>query len=657
MTQKTPAWTMIHGDCRDNFHHLGPVDSIVTDPPYGLDFMGHGWDHGVPGVEFWSGALSCAKPGAHMLAFGGTRTFHRLTCAIEDAGWDIRDCLMWVYGCLDEKTECLTSTGWKRYAEMSTEDLVLQWDAESGCLTWTRPLEVMVYPYSGRMIRLKNRHTDQFLTPNHRVYAKVRRHSRDSAPSQYEVVQAGEIKRHWHVDIPMAGCVSDGIAVEHPYVIGWWMTDAWRHGDGKACMFSQSKPHTLKKLRDALSHFTHSEYVKLARNENQSDEHTFYVTGQISEYLLSAYPDRELTWDVMTWDRSSRKSLFDGLMDGDGSWNIDGHSGAFWSVRRHRRDVFAALCVSLGFRCYEDEENNSVYVNVSTGSTQIQSKHYTQPEEYTGDVWCIRVPMGAFVARRSGKPFITGNSGFPKSHNLKDAWQGWGTCLKPAWEPIILARKPITGTVANNVLTNGTGALNIDACRVEPSGESRERHGEDSMSRRYADRGATNFSATPGVRGGSPSGRWPANLIHDGSDQVTSMFPFSKDGVAVQRNRDGGFHNEIYGKYKRPAVADVGFGGSGSSARFFYCAKASKSERGPGNNHPTVKPTALMRYLCRLITPPGGVVLDPFAGSGSTGVAAISEGFRFAGIERDADYIQICNSRLSATITNFTNSQ
>lgn len=324
--------TIINDDCLHAMQGLedNTIDSIVTDPPYGLSFMGKDWDHGIPGVVFWQEALRIAKPGCHLLAFGGTRTFHRLAVAIEDAGWDIRDTLMWVYG-----------------------------------------------------------------------------------------------------------------------------------------------------------------------------------------------------------------------------------------------------------------------------------------------------------------------SGFPKSHNLKGEWQGYGTALKPAWEPVIVARKPLEGTVANNVLKWGTGALNIDGCRVPLNGDkpysypngSGGSHGPVPIRIHYDN---------PVY--GNPQGRFPANLIHDGSDAVVSGFP-------------------------------------NDTSRFFYCAKASKSERNMGcegleerkrdasrhvgqpsmnggdgnpynrgakplaNNHPTVKPLALMRYLCRLVTPPDGVVLDPFCGSGSTLVGALQEGFRYIGIEKDPDYVNIAYAR------------
>lgn len=240
-------------------------------------------------------------------------------------------------------------------------------------------------------------------------------------------------------------------------------------------------------------------------------------------------------------------------------------------------------------------------------------------------------------------------SGFPKSHNLDGEWDGWGTALKPALEPITVARKPMAGTVAANVLEHGTGALNIDGCRVEPTGESRKRVGEPSQERRYTDAGGTNFAATPGIRGGDPSGRWPANLIHDGSEGVVAGFPAEAGQRAKLKTRNSDKTRNTFGAF--PGTKDANFAPHderGSAARFFYCAKASKADRGEGNNHPTVKPTDLMRYLCRLVTPPGGLVLDPFMGSGSTGKAASLEQFRFVGIEREEQYAQIAENRISA---------
>lgn len=235
-------------------------------------------------------------------------------------------------------------------------------------------------------------------------------------------------------------------------------------------------------------------------------------------------------------------------------------------------------------------------------------------------------------------------SGFPKSRNLKDEWAGWGTALKPALEPITVARKPFKGTVAANVLEHGTGAINIDGCRVGT---------EENLER--VSGGAENSVGNWGMKRGhttqQPSGRWPANIIHDGSDEVVGLFPVSGASKASNRGlqhsgRHGGLA-DIGGNTKEGTDTVRGHNDNGgSAARFFYCAKASKKDRGEGNKHPTVKPTDLMRYLCRLVTPPNGIVLDPFLGSGSTGKAAILEGFRFIGIELDPDYFEIAKQRI-----------
>jgi DNA modification methylase len=248
-------------------------------------------------------------------------------------------------------------------------------------------------------------------------------------------------------------------------------------------------------------------------------------------------------------------------------------------------------------------------------------------------------------------------------------WQGWGTALKPAHEPMVLARKPIVGTVANNVLTYGVGGLNIDASRVgseqiESGRAGRTKIGDDIYETGLQPQGFENVT-----------GRFPANFIHDGSDEVVALFPTSKAP-------------KPYGgeEYKDTSMFGIGgvnhgneYGDSGSAARFFYCAKASKRDRNEGlddsyakqvdetrkvgskggnnprnrganeriNHHPTVKPTSLMQYLVRLVTPEGGLVLDPFMGSGSTGKACAYEGFDFIGIDQSAEYVEIARARIA----------
>jgi site-specific DNA-methyltransferase (adenine-specific) len=264
-------------------------------------------------------------------------------------------------------------------------------------------------------------------------------------------------------------------------------------------------------------------------------------------------------------------------------------------------------------------------------------------------------------------------------------WQGWGTALKPAHEPMVLARKPLIGTVANNVLTFGVGGLNIDGTRV-----GRAEGDDSSAGNRTATFGTQETSSGGDGSGGweqNTAGRFPANFIHDGSDEVVALFPDTgkSTGGRIGKKSMGNVTNVPAGEYE---AGDPGYGDSGSAARFFYCAKASKKDRNEGldgfeeiqitgggglsanlredgsletasaggkygsikakkaNHHPTVKPTTLMQYLVRLVTPPNGIVLDPFLGSGSTGKAAMYEGFNFVGIELTPEYLPIAKARI-----------
>ena len=299
-------------------------------------------------------------------------------------------------------------------------------------------------------------------------------------------------------------------------------------------------------------------------------------------------------------------------------------------------------------------------------------------------------------------------SGFPKSHNLGD---GWGTALKPAHEPIVMARKSIEGTNKNNREKYGTGGINIDQCRIETD----EKLNIGSNNR---ENGVINFGMKDDKESQKQNelGRFPANVMHDGSDVVNDIFPHTKSGKdknPTQGEVSGFFGNKMgyysqdanygdegsaarYFKKVRKAGSELGqssgwnkhnnkdtemitYNDDGSAARYFYCPKVSKSERNQGlvefddkqyshdgrkksienpyqrnksiskNNHPTVKPVELMKYLCRLVTPKGGTVLDPFMGSGSTGMAAKDEGFDFIGIEKEKEYFEISEQRIKTT--------
>lgn len=269
------------------------------------------------------------------------------------------------------------------------------------------------------------------------------------------------------------------------------------------------------------------------------------------------------------------------------------------------------------------------------------------------EVWIQRTEMSAGEGTATFTTSTFGSASGPNAGKITapatDAarqWSGWGTALKPAHEPICMARKPLIGTVAANVLAHGTGAINVDGCRVGDTVETWP--SSRAWGAGYVPGGDRTKDHTEET-GSVPHGRWPANFIHDGSEEATA--------------------------------------GLGEAARFFYCAKASRSDRDDGcdnlstrtgaeavereegsagmdspragagrtastvkNHHPTVKPTNLMRYLCRMVTPPGGTVLDPFTGSGSTGRGAVLEGFNFIGIEMNEDYLAIAQARINATI-------
>lgn len=411
------------GDCLVTLKTLpsNSVDSVVCDPPYGLAFMGKRWDYDVPSVEIWAECLRVLKPGGHLLAFAGTRTQHRMAVRIEDAGFEIRDMIAWVYG--------------------------------------------------------------------------------SGFPKSLDVSKA----------IDKAG--GDPLA--------------WR-------AFSEAYAEAVK-----ASELTHSDI------------------------------DRAL-----------------GIKSSSCYWARADHRGGM-PPRHHWEQVRELLALPEEFaRLYDEAEREVVGVRTMTDTTKARAgfSGSTHSPNYGGEKRDVEITIPATESARQ--------------------WQGWGTALKPALEPITVARKPLTGTVAENVLAHGTGALNIDGCRVGDTVET----WPASRSYQRAEtggRGQREYQET----GKAPPGRWPANLIHDGSDDVVTL--------------------------------------AGEQARFFYCAKASKADRGAENNHPTVKPTDLMRYLCRLVTPPGGVVLDPFMGSGSTGKAAVQEGFRFIGCELSPEYLAIANARIA----------
>lgn len=680
-------WAVHHADCLDVLAGMAEasVDSIVTDPPYGLGFMGKKWDAATPCVEVFVQCLRVLKPGGHLLAFGGTRTYHRLAVAIEDAGFEIRDCIMWLYGCLDEASEILTADGWKRGLEVEEGELVAAWDHETGAIRLSPVQETFRAPFNGRMVAFKNDNTDQLLTPNHRVYARhsqrkqvkgVRTRGYDTA---WTVEEAASINRWNPIQLPLAG-YADGPGIggeDFAALLGWVWTEGSFDKSGRGVRIYQSEtanPEKVAEINDLVGRVLaeHKRYDR-AREWTHGNtarvvsETTWFFTGPMADRVRAFLPKKRPTWDLL-WQMSLREkhAFYDAAMKGDGS------ATAFYQDNCEDLELFHTLAHLIGKQGRINARKKCVSLH-DNPKTELQARHLRHyGEDYDGEVWCVRVETGAFVARRNGRIFITGNSGFPKSMDVSKAidkaagverkkvrvpaakvrspsvtglaerhekaddnpvtpaarqWQGWGTTLKPACEPIVVARKPLEGTVAATVQKHGTGAFNIYGCRVDAerrTGWGGGGGGQNAWK-------SNGFNRTGEAR--PVQGRWPANVIHDGSDEVLAGFPETAAGKLEPRH------------------AGQSFGGdSGSAARFFYCAKASKADRTEGgqvdNRHPTVKPHNLMRYLCRLVTPPGGTVLDPFAGSGSTGKAALAEGFYFIGIERDAESCYTARARI-----------
>jgi DNA modification methylase len=524
--------TIYHGDCLEVLRALpdASVDAVVTDPPYGLEFMGKEWDapwksearaqsatvvdapevggfqdgnggnafsrsrvrtdtrrHGGDmlqanqGFQSWCEAwaaecLRVLKPGGHLLAFGGTRTWHRLACAIEDAGFEVRDSIAWMYG-----------SGFPKSLDVSK--------------------------------------------------------AIDKRRDDYEDVRA--VVMFLRAQSAKAGHSAQSISA----ALGW----------GHA----------------VVAHF-------LAPSRTNA-----------------ACP----SWEQ--WQALKALLSFDDTMDAE-VWRLNGRKGTPGEAWESRPVT----------GIHEQSTAQQVWM-------QNYSDHVALPPKERRDI--------------------------PVTDAARE-WSGWGTALKPAHEPIVVARKPLVGTVAANVLEHGTGALNIDGCRVAGEVPSVPQPVFGVAS------GVTDFGAGVGRNGemsSAPNGRWPANVVLD-EDQAAELDRQSgKVGAAAPASgpthagasKSDSMAGAFRGMGDRPAVFH---GDSGGASRFFYVAKAPARERPKvdGTAHPTVKPLTLMRWLCRLVTPPDGVILEPFAGSGTTVEAALLEGFRVVAIEREADYLPLIQARL-----------
>ena len=533
--------TIIQGDCLEVMKTLedNSVDAIVTDPPYGLSFMGKEWDgSGIEyNVEMWSECLRILKPGGYLLAFGGTRTCHRMTCAIEDAGFEIRDMIFWTY-----------ASGFPKSTNIFKQ---LQKQCTCGNMEAYEKKTISSQP-----------NTKHDLRPMSEAYLSQ---TINSEKKQGEVLQSGLSEQGSQIQQPEP---TENVWEGQPSVEG--------------------------------------------RNNVEANSRE-----------LSGNDLCEMSEGISTDGEKRRLHNATQISDGSTPEQIVGENGSGPSQRpqpeKQPDREPCAFCKQFG--------------------TQA---------------------LGAF---------------------------GFGSALKPACEPITVARKPLSEkNLALNVLKWGTGGINIDECRIKATSEKdlKEIRSERPSKTSNANEYSLNHGGLEGFDRSDRkhiTGRFPSNLIHDGSNEVVSMFPNTKP--TKPHGGDGGkldTQNMGWGFRRMPSeLSDNG----GSASRFFYCAKASKSERNKGceeleekqtwasqekresnsfdifesdgrektvnkNNHPTVKPIALMEYLVKLVSREGAVVLDPFAGSGSTLIACKRLGRKYIGIELEPDYVKIAEARIKS---------
>lgn len=640
------------------------IDCALTDPPYGINFMGKKWDYDVPSVEQWKEILRVLKPGGVILVFAGTRTQHRMACNIEDAGFVLKDCVMWLYGCLSEDTEILTESGWKHLYKIVKYDRIRIYDITNNIYKWETPERWTVYSVNkDTCYRIKSNTTDQIVSKEHRCL----------------VEREGELifKQAWELD-----------EMEKMPVLP--SNFHYKKKSNRELLF--------KKLLWESKRLAQTLFGKW-QGEKESQKGIKNGKKSSVEGWCNLFPEKRKLWQIQ-----NKICLLPKRILGYGSERRLRYGTSFISGSKFGQ-MFNVKRSSTSYRPQSRKQQDRKSNVVCKQQRPQITRSTISKIEYTGKLFCPTVSTGAFVARRNGLIFITGNSGFPKSLDISKAidkkfgakrevvgkslsggfkrmminnkeqkfrpkdyyedgnkftsnqpitpeaklWDGYGTALKPAYEPIIVAMKPNEGTYAENALKWGVAGLNIDGSRVLVNPEIDDMLRKVNRNKRQTEvweKGSGFKNEENSLTGVREKGRFPANIIHDGSEEVLESFPVTKSGATKR---------EI-GSYK--GKSNTGFlrgesnpsnqhGDSGSVARFFYCAKVSKKERGEDNNHPTVKPLALMRYLLKLIKPPtGGVVLDPFAGSGSTLIACKQAKRKVIGIELEEEYCKIAVKRL-----------
>lgn len=584
--------TVHHGDSREVLKGFADasIDSCVCDPPYALvsigkrfgaenaapakvgksgayarasaGFMGQKWDTGETAFDplFWVEVLRVLKPGGHLIAFSGTRTYHRLACAIEDAGFEMRDMIAWNYGSGFPKSHNVV----KRLQD-------------SG-LACRCPKTIV----SSHYVCDENLH---------------------------------DLQRGLDASQPLSGGSQSDVRAA--------LYGGGDQSAGKGTTGEGFTLHSLRELRDdgappALSCGS--------------------VGGDVLQPVL---PVQELRGSASP-DGGEHEGQAGDAADGREEPSLEGRGDAQAPARKLQG---RSLRQSAGVGATDGTEGR-----LHHGASACDGANVRLPADADGS----GQPRGP----QPGEQSPVEPDALPDERGSQ-AWGGWpvcpgclqpvvpegyGTALKPALEPVALARKALGKglTVAANVLQHGTGALNIDASRIAAGAGDYSHPGNSGIEdkRDVYGKFAHGNQSPP-----SDKGRWPANVIHDGSEEVVGAFPETASGAVKAGTRDNGKDPGTYGAFGGRVMPEREVD-SGSAARFFYSAKADAADR-CGSKHPTVKPVDLMAYLVRMVTPPGGVTLDPFAGSGSTGMACLREGFDCILIEREAQYVADIHRRLA----------
>ncbi len=421
-------------------------------------------------------AYRILKPGGVIKIFNGTRTYHRVCSAVERVGFEIEDLQGWIYSCLPEDTEILTDQGWVPGVDVQLGQKVMCWDSSTDSATLLPVEEKTLQPYEGPLVSLTNNDTNQLVTPNHRVYARHRQRKLSEGyrkswyPTEFSVCEAQDINRWNNLLLPIASKhagpgVGDKDFVE---LLAWvWTEGGFDKSPGKGVRIYQSSVNmsNVERIQALLSRIV-PERHQYTRERKYKDrdytEYCWYFSGDMADKVRRALPDKHPTWEFLWTMSQEEKALFmEVSVLGDGSVRSP-NSWAFYQKYPPDLVWFQTLCVLCGWQA-RILSSKSCVLAAQRSVTELQRTHLKKDPEiqYQGNVWCVTVPTGAFFARRLGKVFITGNSGFPKSMNIGKAlekslarqgksdpelvekWKGFGTALKPAHEPVICARKPL----------------------------------------------------------------------------------------------------------------------------------------------------------------------------------------------------------------------